>query len=265
MKTTPLRPAAALLATLLLVCACGGDDDDDNAAAAAAAPPADTIPPAPSALQGLWTGATASGRTLSGVVLSDGTYYLRYTAPGAPALVAGALQGKARAGATRWWSPDAKDFGLEGSGVQSVAVEGSFTARAAFGGIITFASGAATSFQAVYDATYSLPASLDTVAGSYTGSALWLLGVQPSTLTISRSGALTGMVAGCTISGAVQPRLDGNAYSLSATLGPVPCGNPGQTYIGVAYLDASMRRLHVVAPNLSRTEGLLFEGLKPVP
>lgn len=258
MKTTPLRPAAALLAPLLLVYACGGSDDD-----AAATAPADTTPPAPSALQGIWTGATASGRTVSGVVLSDGTYYLRYTAPGAPALVAGALQGKASAGATRWSSPDAKDFGLEGDGVQSVAVEGSFTAGAAFGGIVTFASGAATSFQMVYDPIYSLPASLEKVAGSYTGSANWLLGAQPSALTISRSGAVTGSVAGCTLSGAVQPRPDGNAYSLSVTLGPIPCGNPGQTYIGIAYLDASMRRLHVVAPNPARTEGLLFEGIKP--
>ena len=61
----------------------------------------------------------------------------------------------------------------------------------------------------------------------------------------------------------MQPRPDGNAYSLSVTLGPIPCCNPGQTYIGIAYLDASMRRLHVVAPNPGRTEGLQFEGIKP--
>lgn len=265
MMTSAPHLATALLASLLLVCACGGNDDEAAPPAPAPAPPpADTTPPAPSALQGIWTGATASGRTVSGVVLSDGTYYLRYTAPGAPALVAGALQGKAQAGATRWSSPDAKDFGLEGGGVQSVAVEGSFTTRAAFGGVVTWASGAATTFQMVYDATYSLPASLETVAGSYTGSAVWLLGSQASTLTISRSGAVTGTLAGCTLSGAVQPRVDGNAYSLSVTLGPVPCVNPGQTYIGVAYLGANMRRLHVVAPNTARTEGLLFEGIKPV-
>ena len=258
MKTLPLLPAAALLAALLAVSACGGDDD-------APAPPADTTPPVPSAVQGLWTGSTASGRTLSGVVLGDGTYYLRYTAPGAPVLVAGALQGKVRAGATRWSSPDAKDFSLEGSGVQSVAVEGSYTPGAALGGTVTFANGAVTQFQAVYDATYSLPASLDIVAGSYSGSAAWLQGAQDATLTIARTGAVTGVVAGCTVSGAVQPRTDANAYSLSVTLGPaLPCNGAGQTYIGIAYLDASMRRLHVVAPNTARTAGLLFEGIKPV-
>lgn len=263
MKTPSPHLATALLANLLLVCACGGGDDEP-APPVPPPPPSDTTPPAPSPLQGIWTGATASGRNLSGVVLSDGSYYLRYTAPGAPALVAGALQGKAQAGATRWSSPDAKDFGLEGGGVQPAAVEGSFTARSAFGGVVTWASGASTTFQMVYDATYSLPASLEVVAGSYTGSAVWLLGSQASTLTISRNGAVTGTLAGCTLSGAVQPRTDGNAYSFSVTLGPAPCGNPGQTYLGVAYLDASMRRLHVVAPNTARTEGLLFEGIKPV-
>jgi hypothetical protein len=257
MKTIPLLPAATLLAILLALSACGGDDD------AEAPSPADTTPPTPSAVQGLWTGSTASGRTVSGVVLGDGTYYLRYTAPGAPVLVAGALQGKVRAGATRWSSPDAKDFSLEGNGVQSVAVEGSYTPGAAFGGTVTFANGTATQFQAVYDATYSLPASLEAVSGSYTGSAVWLLGAQDSTLTIARSGTVTGVVEGCTINGAVQPRTDANAYSLSLTLGPAPCDGSGQTFIGIAYLDASQRRLHVVAPNPARTAGLLFEGIKP--
>ena len=60
MKTIPMLPAAALLATLLAVSACGGGDA--NEAEAAAAPPADVTPPVPSAVQGRWTGATASGR-----------------------------------------------------------------------------------------------------------------------------------------------------------------------------------------------------------
>ncbi len=260
MKTIPLLPAAALLATLLAVSACGGNDDND----AAAAPPADVTPPVPSAVQGRWTGATASGRAVNGLVLGDGTYYLMYTAPNAPELVAGALQGSARAGATRWASPDARDFSLEGTGVQPIAVEGSYTTGAAFGGTVTFANGSATHFQAIYDPIYSLPPTLEAVAGSYSGNATLLVGALNSTLTISLSGAVTGVVAGCTVSGAVQPRTDGNAYSLSVTLGPAPCSRPGKSYVGIAYLDGSLRKLHVVAPNVERTVGLLFVGVKPV-
>jgi hypothetical protein len=261
MKTIPLLPAAALLAALLALSACGGGDDAEAPPPA----PADT-PPAPSAVQGLWTGSTASGRAVSGIVLSDGTYYLRYSIPDAPTLVSGALQGKAFTGATRWSSPDAKDFSLEATGVQPVAVEGSYATGAAFGGTVTFADGSTTHFQALYDATYSLAASLDTVAGSYSGSAALLLGALDSTLTIARSGTVTGVLGGCAVNGAVQPRTDANAYSLALTLltlGPAPCNAAGQSFIGIAYLDASMRRLHVVAPNPARTAALLFEGIKP--
>jgi hypothetical protein len=262
MKTVALLPATALLAALLALSACGGGDDAEAPAPA----PADTTPPAPSAVQGLWTGSTASGRAVSGIVLNDGTFYLRYSIPDAPALVSGVLQGKAVTGATRWSSPDAKDFSLEATGVQPIAVEGSYTTEAAFGGTVTFADGSTTHFQALYDATYSLPASLDTVAGSYGGSAALLLGALDSTLTIARSGTVTGVLGGCAVNGAVQPRTDANAYSLALTLltlGPAPCNAAGQSFIGIAYLDASMRRLHVVAPNPARTAALLFEGIKP--
>lgn len=252
MKTLP----PVLLAALLALSACGGSDDDTPA-------PAAPTPATPSAAQGLWIGNTASGRAVTGLVMGDGIYYLMYSLPGAPEVVAGVLQGNLRAGAAGWTSPNAKDFNLEGDGVQPVSVEGSFTAKSSFVGTITLADGSATSFASIYDPSYSLVPSLSAVAGTYSGAASALLGGQPAWLSMAISGAVNGVVAGCTVRGAVEPRRDGNAYSLSVTQGPAPCPTPGEAFIGIAYLDAATRELVVVAPNLARTNALLFLGAKP--
>ena len=253
MKTLP----PLLLAALLALSACGGSDDDDT--------PAPPTPATPSAAQGLWVGNTASGRAVNGLVLGDGAYYLVYSLPNAPEVVAGVLQGNLRAGATGWTSPNAKDFNLEGDGVHPVSVEGSFTAKSSFVGTVTLADGSATSFASIYDPSYSLVPSLSAVAGTYSGASSAVLGAQPAWLSMAISGAVNGVVAGCTVRGAVEPRKDGNAYSVALTQGAAPCPAPGEAFIGIAYLDAATRGLTVVAPNLARSSALLFLGVKPAP
>jgi hypothetical protein len=251
MKTLP----PVLLTALLALCACGGSDDD--------APAANSLPAAPAAAQGLWTGTTASGRFVNGLVLGDGTYYLLYSLPGTSAVVAGVLQGNIRAGASRWSSPNAKDFNVEADSVQSVSMEGSYVPKSSFTGILTLADGSATSFASIYDPSYSLKPTLEAVAGTYSAALPLLLGAQPATLSVAVSGAVNGVMGGCRVSGAAEPRTDGNAYSLSLTLGPEPCPTPGEAFIGIAYLDAATGGLVVVAPNLARTNALLFLGVKP--
>ena len=251
--------AAAACASLLLVAACGGGGGDGPGSRQ------------PSAAQGLWTGTTTSGRALTGLVFGDGDYYVFYSPRNIPAGVAGVIQGSSGTGTGIWSSTDGRDFNVEPAtpSILPATMSASFVAKKSFEGTITDASGASTTFTAVYDANYDSAPSLAVLAGSYAGTAGLSAGVKAAIVTITTGGKLTAIVSmddkssACTFSGTATPRADGNAYDVAFVLGDAPCPTPSLRVSGIAYFNAATKKLYVAAPNASRTDGVLFLGTKP--
>ncbi len=256
--------AVAAFASLVLVSACGGGGGTD-------APPSRP----PSAAQGLWTGISTAGRTLTGLVFGDGTYYIFYSPANVPAGVAGVVQGSsATATATAVWSStDGVDFNLETPSVQSATVSAGFVTKQSFSGTITFASGAKPTFTTAYDIAYEVAPTLTALAGSYTGQvglSTDAAGVQPATVVMAASGAVSGTTrttstntSACSFSGTATPRTDGNAYDVALLFSGVSCTVSTQRFAGIAYFNAATKKLLVAAPNADRTDGVLFLGTKP--
>lgn len=238
------------LAFSALLAACGGGGSSS--------PPA-----APSSAQGLWVGTTTTNRTATALVLSDGSYYVLYSAVNNPAVIGGVVQGSSTATAGALASGDAKDFNLEGAGVVPATLAGTYTTKQSLGATVTYPAGAPTTFTSTYDPSYETVPTLATIAGTYSGTVAFSLGSQAASVTVSTGGEVTGSANGCSLAGLAKPRADANAYDVSITFGPAPCYFAGQTFAGIGYFNATTKRLYAAAPNAARTDGVLFVGTKP--
>ena len=242
---------SASLAAALFVSGCGGGGSDS--APAASSPGA----------QGLWIGTTATNRTITGLVFGDGSYYVLYSPVGNAAAIAGVVQGTGSSSAGTFTSANAKDFNLEGLGVQSGAVSAAYVSKQSFNGSVTNSAGGNTPFTSSYDANFETAPSLASLAGTFTGQVALSAGIQAATVTVSSSGTISGVNGGCALSGTASPRSDGNAYNLSITFAAAPCFFANQTFTGIGYFNSVTKRLYAAAPNAARTDGVLFVGTKP--
>ena len=113
------------VALAVTVGGCSGDNDSNS-------PPAPA--PTASSAEGLYSGSTDTNRTMTNVVLDDGTYYFFYSVPANPALLAGVVQGNGTSNNGSFTSATAKDFNLEGPGVLSATIAASYTERQSLNG-----------------------------------------------------------------------------------------------------------------------------------
>ena len=253
---TKIARLSAVLASVVLASACGGGFDTTPSATAAT-----------STAQGLWIGTTNTGRTATGIVLSDGTFYVLYSLAGVgnATTIAGAVQGTGASNSGTFSSSNARDFNLESLVVLPATVSAMYVPKQSFNATITYAAGAPVATTGTYDADYETVPSLATLAGTYTGQAVTLAGVVANaTLTVSTSGAVSGLSAGgCAATGSASPRTDGNAYNMTITFGGGTCAFANQTLSGIGYFNSVAKRLYAAAPNAARDDGVLFVGTKP--
>ena len=255
MRNTATVLGAAALAGLFLA-SCGGGGDGGGST-----PPA---PPPASAAEGLWIGSTNTNRAVTGLVLDNGDYYVLYAVAGNPSIIAGVIQGTGTATGGSFSSSNARDFNLEGLGVLAATVSASYNARQNLNGTVTYGSNGATTFTSTFSTNYDVTPTLAAVAGTYSGKVAFSLGVENATVSVSGAGALSGTGAsGCRVSGTVAPRSRGNAYNLTLSFGGSPCFFANQSFTGIAYFDSATRRLYAVTPNATRSDGILFVGVKP--
>jgi hypothetical protein len=258
---------SGLLFTLLLTgCSSGGGDS------AAPVVPAGTA-------EGLWTGTTGDGRTISGVVLDDGSYWFLYSAvpPANPALMAGTLQGNGSSLNGTFDSSNGLDFSNEFEEKFAVTVTGPYVMQQNLDGTVTY-SGGSLPFTSMFDSEYNVAPVIANVAGTYPGSAFGF----PHTITVSPLGAInvtttggphrtgssvdvSGIELGCDFTGTLIPRSNGNVYDISLT----PSANASMcspdTLTGVAFFDATTtnKKIYVLALNNSRSRVFPFTGTRP--
>jgi hypothetical protein len=230
--------AAALLA------ACGGGSDEVSS---------------PAFASGLWRGASSAGRDVDGVVLQDGSYYFLYSAAGTPGVTGGFVQGTGRFVGTTFTSSDLRDYSVEGAGVQAGSLAAEVRPKTALRADIT-TTRLRQVFDTSYDSRYERPASLATLAGSYTGEVAFSLGRRPATFTVTPTGQVSTTINGCAIGGQVAPRAEGDVYDLTIVFSGAPCVFPNWTFTGVALLRGN--QLRGLVQDARRTQGIVFAGTR---
>ncbi|QLI81089.1 hypothetical protein HZU75_05840 [Chitinibacter fontanus] len=263
-----------IISLSVILAACGGGGGGNSASTLSAAAPTasptaiPTSTPAPNiSAAGLWKGVSDVNRTLTGLILPNGSFYVLYSRRNNANIIAGVVQGNGSISGNTFTSSNAKDFNLEGAGVLDAKITSTVVTKGSFNGSVSYptSSYATSTYSSSYSTDFEVSPSLATVTGTYAGDVTTSAGTEGANVSISNSGVIngTGTTTGCTITGNITPRTDSNAYDVSLKFGASPCLFPNQTLTGISYFDASQKRLYAVAPNATRTDGVLFVGTKP--
>ena len=259
MKAKTLTMIKAFAMSWILALAACGDGGGGNGGAASV--------PAASA-EGLWNGSTSTSRSVTAIVLDNGTYWVLYSVPHVSAVVVGFVQGTGSSLNGSFSSSDGIDFNVAGQGINNATVAANYVARQSFNGSVSYASlNPPFTFTSSYNADYDQTPSLSAIAGTYAGIASVAGGTEATTIAISPQGVVagTGLTAnGCQFLGAAVPRAKGKLYDLSVVVsGGGACANGPSAVTGIAYFDSGSKRLYLAALNKSRSNGLSFVGIKP--
>ena len=232
--------------------ACGGGYGESDASSL----------PQPTAIsaKGRWTGTTLTGRTVAGLVLEDGSYWLFYTARDNPTVLAGLVQGTGTSHSGSFGSSNTRDFNLEGAGIQAATMRGTYVPNKSFHGTIAYFTGDTENFTSTYDGDSELAPNLNLVAGTFSGLRT---DNHTVTVTVDSTRTLSGHATdGCTVAGTLSPPATGNVFHTSVTFGGGACRQGTETVTGVALYDAATNRLYSAALNSARTTSFIFLGTK---
>ena len=218
-----------------------------------------TPTPVPTAAAGGWRGSTDDHRTLTGLVFSDGSFSILYSAQDAPDSVAGLVQGTGSGVDGAFSSTATIDFSLADGTVASTQLSATVVAKQRFDGKL---SADAPAFTLTYDPAYERTASLDDVAGRYDAQAARTDDSLSAALTIDAQGVLSGSGTGCRVDGTLTPRGDANAFDIVLALSGDDCASNGSAFGGIAFFDAGNRTLFVMAPNAGRTDALVVRAAR---
>lgn len=227
-------------------------------------PGCDPLPEMESAgsAEGLWTGSTSTGRTLTTAVPDGSTYYFFYTLVGDPNQIAGVIQGTGTSDAGDFSSANAKDFGI-GTTVLDASVAATYGAQQSLNGSVTYSGGGMFSFTHTYSSAYDTQPPLGSVAGVYQAQVGRSIGYETATLTVSSDGTYSGSEQnGCTFTGRITSRARGNVFDNTIAFGGAPCFFGTETFQGVWYLDIPTQRLYAAAINGARTDAAILFAVK---
>ena len=254
--------ALALLASLALAACGGGGGSSGQTAGDSSQPTPPVVPPVvqPTAtVDGFYDGSDSRGQSITGVILSDHSFFLLYSQPDDPATLAGAVfgNGDARNGS---FSANAQDIRLDGS-VQAVGLSASYQPKQTFDGMLSYADNSSASFSTRYNPAYESTPTLAALAGVYHGTIATPGEHEDLTLTVDADGNMSGpLLCGCNVSAVAAPLDTGNAYRvrIEFTGGDHPLSD--QVFDGTAYLDATSRRLVLIGRIESDQAPAIYAG-----
>lgn len=216
--------------------------------------------PTATSAAGRWMGTTSTSRTVAGLVLEDGSYWLFYTTTGNPSMLAGLVHGMGTSHSGSFGSSNTRDFNLEGTGIRAATMRGTYVPNKSFQGTIAYVTVDTERFTSAYDGDFELTTNLNLVAGTYVGLRA---DDQTITVTVNSSGRLSGHSSdGCTVAGTLSPRATGHAFHVTMTFGGDTCRQGTEMVTGLALYDAATNRLYSAALNNSRTISYLILGTK---
>ncbi|MDE2622238.1 MAG: hypothetical protein KGM83_03485 [Betaproteobacteria bacterium] len=244
----------AAAAAALLLSGCGGGGGGSSGLVVSSLPG--------SQAQGLYQGSTNLGFPVTSILLETGEFY-NITSGGGLALTVD--HGNLNA-VGYYLTGTANEYTVASNAVVTGGVVvGSYLPQSAITGTIQYNAlnpllAQYISFSNTYLPTYTTPASLTTLAGTY--SAPYLYGGSAVTLAISATGTINGTGTNCAISGTAAPRASGmNVYNVSLTLTGANCVPAGVgTASGVAFLDSSSGKgmLYMASVNSAGTAGFFW-------
>lgn len=250
-KTITMIKAFAMSWLLALV-ACGGGGNGGAASV-----------PATSA-EGLWSGSTSTSRTVTSIVLENGTYWM-LPVPTISAPNASFVQGTGGSLNGVFSSFDGIDFNLAGPGISNATVSANYVAKQSFTGSVSYPNqNQSFTFTSLYNADYEQTPNVAAVAGYYLGVISMTGNNDGTTLSVSSDGTVLGVGAknGCQFLGKIAPRSRGNLYVLLGAFSGGACANNASAVSGIGYFDSSAKRLHLAALDTSRSNGFSFVGIK---
>lgn len=216
--------------------------------------------PTATSAEGRWTGTTPTGRTVVGLVVHDGSYWLFYSAKNNPNILAGLVQGTGTSHSGSFGSSDTRDFNVEGTAIRAATTRGGYVPNKSFHGTISYFTGDTESFTSTYDGDSESAPNLTLLTGTYAGLRA---DHHTVTVTVDSAGTLSGhSTDGCTVAGTLSPRAQGNVFQTSVTFGGGACRQGTETLTGVAFYDVTTNRLYSAALNNARTTSFIFLGSK---
>lgn len=249
-----MKRLTALAAALVLsACGGGGGGDVDGTT---------TTPTTTTAsAEGFWVGTTAKGTTVNLAILENGETWGLY---GNSSSLTGAVYGITSTSGTS----------LSGSGygfdfVTRTSGSGTYTGNVTTKDRISMNVSDGTILTGTYDPSYEQPASVASVAGTYTGWAVTgSIDPQATTVVVDVNGNISSsFVSGsltCTTSGTATPRASGkNIFNLQLTFTGNYCALGNGTVVnGVATYDSVNRQLIAMGLNSAKSDGLIYVGTR---
>jgi len=218
--------------------------------------------------EGRWKGTSSTGRSVEGLVLGSGDYWLIYGAVNNSAVIAGLAQGSGTSQNGRFTSSNGIDFNFEGAGSSPVTVDATYVEEESLDGAVKYTGTTnALTFTTEYDFEYRFPSQAPPLGSwittTFSGTSYSGL-TEYTEVTIASSGELTGVSAsGCRSAGTIAPSTEANYYNVTVTFQGGTCVNGTGTVTGVALFDLYPRRLISAAVNSTRTSGYVFVGTAP--
>lgn len=227
---------------------------------AAAASRDEAVSGASDSAEGFWVATTPGGVNVKWGILDGGETWGIYDMEGT---ILGAFHGNTRS-SQGVLQGTGQSFDIPSRSTGSASYTGTYLPRQAIS--ITTSQGA--SFSGCYVADYEQPASLDALAGRFSGEGLSRSSpVQGMRLSVAGSGALTmSSDEDCAASGTATPRPGGkNVFNVSLRFAGSACAlGDGATATGIAHFSVANGELFVLAMNGAQTDGWLYLGARTV-